>query len=291
MKDEKYRIYIVALLFTMLVWAGSFISIKIGLREVKPYNLAFYRFALASPILFLAVYLKKRLQRIKVKDLVYFIALALTGVTLLYTVQFVALLYTTATNSSILINTSVIFVAFMSFFLGEKFTKLKSAGVCLSFIGMVLIISKGKLEFFGSKTFVGDALMVFDGFLWASYTILGKNMLEKYNPDTLTTYAFAIGSILLFPFALFEGIANPFSLSITAWLSIAYLSLLCSVFAYMIWYSALRVMDATKVAVFVYIIPLFTAIMAFFVLGEEIDIFTALGGALIMLGVYLVERF
>ena len=43
----------------MLVWAGSFIFIKIGLQEIKPYNLAFYRFILTSPVLLLAVYLKR----------------------------------------------------------------------------------------------------------------------------------------------------------------------------------------------------------------------------------------
>ncbi|MBC7115396.1 MAG: DMT family transporter [Archaeoglobi archaeon] len=282
--------HVVALLLTMLIWAGSFIFIKIGLQEIKPYNLAFYRFTLASPVLLLAVYLKKKLEPVKLEDLLHIIILAITGVTLLYAVQFVALTYTTATNSSILMNTSVVFIAVMSFFLGEKFTKLKTLGLCSSFLGVMLVVSKGEFEFFSSKTFIGDMLIIFDGFLWAVYTILGKNLLEKYSPEVLTAYAFAIGSILLFPFALYEGITNPLSLSMTAWISLLYLSLLCSVFAYLIWYSALAVMEATKVAAFVYIIPFFTAIMAFSVLGEEIGIFTALGGILTITGVYLVER-
>lgn len=287
---KRQRMYIVALLLTMLIWAGSFIFIKIGLQEIKPYNLAFYRFILASPVLLLAVYLKKRLKSIKIRDILRIVILAITGVTLLYAVQFVALMYTTATNSSILMNTSVIFIAVMSFFLGERFTKLKTLGLCLSFLGVMLVVSRGKFEFFSSKTFIGDMLIIFDGFLWAIYTILGKSLLEKYSPDVLTAYAFTIGSILLFPFALYEGITNPLSLSMTAWISLLYLSLLCSVFAYLVWYSALTAMEATKVAVFVYIVPFFTAIMAFSVLGEEIGIFTALGGILTMTGVYLVER-
>ena len=133
---KRQRMYIVALLLTMLIWAGSFIFIKISLQEIKPYNLAFYRFILASPVLLLAVYLKKKLQSVKIKDVLRIVILAITGVTLLYAVQFVALMYTTATNSSILMNTSVIFIAVMSFLLGERFTKLKTLGLCLS--GMVL---------------------------------------------------------------------------------------------------------------------------------------------------------
>lgn len=276
----------------MLIWAGSFIFIKIGLQEIKPYNLAFYRFLIASPVLIIVVYLRGKLQPVNVMDFLKIIILALTGVTLLYAAQFVALLYTTAINSSILINTSVIFIALMSLFLGEKFTKLKTFGVLLSFLGVIMIVSKGySFEFFSSRTFVGDMLMIFDGFLWAIYTILGKSLLEKYSPEVLTTYAFAIGSILLFPFALYEGIANPFLLSQTSLISLLYLSLLCSVIAYVIWYSALTAMEATKVAVFVYIIPLFTAIMAFLVLNENIGIFTAIGGFLTMIGVYMAERY
>jgi len=287
----KQRVYTLVLLLTMLIWAGSFVFIKICLQEVKPYNLAFYRFAIASPIIIIAVKLRNRLQIVKIEDIPLIIVLAITGVTLLYAVQFVALTYTTATNSSILINTSVIFIALMSLFLGEEFTKLKAFGVCLSFIGVIFVVSKGKLEFFGSKTFVGDVLMIFDGFLWAVYTVLGKGMLEKYNPESLTAYAFAIGSMLLFPLAIYEGLANPLYLSTTTWISLLYLAVLCSVFAYLVWYSALTVMDATKVSVFIYVIPFFTAVMAYLVLGEDIGIFTVLGGILTILGIYFVEKY
>jgi len=82
-KEELRGMYTIALLFTVLLWAGSFIFIKIGLQEIKPYNLAFYRFILASPILLVAVYLKKRLKSVKIRDLPRIVILAITGVTLL----------------------------------------------------------------------------------------------------------------------------------------------------------------------------------------------------------------
>jgi len=130
-------IYASLLLITMLIWAGSFIFIKIGLKELGPYNLAFYRFLLASPALILLTYFRDKLKSVDTRDLPAIIILALTGVTLLYAIQFLALVYTTATNASILINTAVIFVAVISFlYYNEKFTKLKSFGVILSFIGV-----------------------------------------------------------------------------------------------------------------------------------------------------------
>jgi len=275
----------------MLIWAGSFIFIKIGLQEIRPFNLAFYRFLIASP-LFVFIFLKGNFKRPERSEYGKIIVLALTGATLLYAVQFVALLYTTATNSSILINTCVIFIALMSLFMGERLTRLKILGIIISFIGVVMIVSNGySFSFFTSDTLIGDLLMLFDGFLWAVYTIIGKSLLEKYSSDVLTAYAFIAGSFLLLPFAIYEGIVNPFTFSLLTWISLLYLALLCSVVAYVIWYSALKTMETTRVAVFVYIVPLFTAVMAYFVLNEKIGVFTAIGGFLTMLGVYITEKY
>jgi drug/metabolite transporter (DMT)-like permease len=282
---------LIGLLFVMVVWAGSFIFIKIGLEDLSPYNLAFYRFFIASPILFLYVYVSGRVVSVDVGDVPWMVLLALSGVTLLYVAQFVALVYTTATNASILINTSVIFIAIISYFYGEKFSKLRIAGVAVSFFGVMLILSKGNLSFFSNETFIGDVLMIINGLLWATYTLIGKKLLEKYSPEVLTAYVFVIGSVLLFPFAVYEGFTLPSEITINAWVSILYLAVLCSVFAYVIWYMALENMDATKVAVFIYLIPLFTAIMAFFILDERIDFFTVVGGVMTMIGVYLTERY
>ncbi|AEA46170.1 DMT family transporter [Archaeoglobus veneficus] len=283
------RLYIAALFLTMLIWAGSFIAIKIALRELSPFNLAFYRFLIATPLMLIAC---RNLRLPELKDLPNIVVLALTGVTLLYAVQFLALKLTTATNASILINTCAIFIALMSYILlGERFTGLKVAGIIVSFVGVVMIISNGFNAGFSGQTALGDVLMVFDGLLWAIYTVLGKRLLEKYGAGALTAYAFAAGTFLLLPFALYEGIEDIFSLTPQAWASLLYLSVLCSVFAYVVWYAALSHMDATEVAVFVYLVPLFTAIMAVFLLGEEITPFIAVGGVLTIAGVYMVEQY
>ncbi len=275
------------LLLTMVVWAGSFVFIKIGLKELDAFNLAFYRFALASPLLLLLVYFSGRLATLSRRDILRVCLLALTGVTLLYVVQFVALGYTTATNASILINTSVVFVALMGFLSGERVGARRAVGVAISFIGVMLIVSKGSVEFFTSRTFVGDTLMVFDGFLWAIYTVVGKEMLEKYSSEALTAYVFVLGTIFLFPFAAYSGLANPLHLQTETLVSILYLSILCSVFAYVVWYDVLEKADSVSVSVYIYLIPLFTAVIAFFALDEVPDAFTVMGGAMTLAGVYL----
>ncbi|AAB90720.1 MULTISPECIES: DMT family transporter [Archaeoglobus] len=274
------------LALTMLIWAGSFIFIKIGLKELDPFNLAFYRFLLASPLLMAWVFWKRGLAKPSGSEWLHLSVLALSGVTLLYAFQFLALKYTTATNASILINTSAVFVALWGLVKGEANPR-KLAGVFLSFAGVVLIVSKGTLEFFSSKTIFGDVLMIVDGFLWAVYTVLGSKMLLKYDHETLTAYAFALGTIFLIPFALMSGFANPVTFNPETVAALLYLSILCSVFAYVVWYYALTNADSTSVAVYVYLVPLFTAIFAFYALNEKPDFFTAIGGIITIAGVYL----
>ncbi|ADB58881.1 DMT family transporter [Archaeoglobus profundus] len=273
------------LLLVSLTWAGSFIAIKIALNYLDPCNLAFYRFLIATPIMLI---LFRPNLKIRLKDLPSLIILGLSGVTLLYVVQFTALELTTATKASILINTSVIFTAILShIFLREGMNVRKILGILIAFLGVFLVVSNGQINFTPN---LGDLLMIFDGLLWAIYTVLGKAMLKSYRVEHLTTYAFALGTAMLFPFALSKGLANPFEMSLGAILSLLYLSILCSVFAYLAWYYALKALPATNVAVFTYLIPLFTALLAYVLLKEEITMFTALGGILIVLGVYFVER-
>ncbi len=273
------------LLLVSLIWAGSFIAIKIALNEMDPYNLALYRFLIATPIL-VAIF-KPRLI-LNLREIAKFTILGLSGVTFMYVVQFTALELTTATKASILINTSAIFTALLSYlFLKEIISIKKLLGVLIAFLGVFLVVSNGEVNF---KPNLGDLLMIFDGLLWAVYTVLGKEMLKSYKAEDLTTYAFITGTLLLFPFAFARGLKNPLQLTLPATLSILYLSILCSVFAYLAWYYALEKLPTINVAVFIYIIPLFTALLAYILLREEITSFTILGGILITLGVYFVEK-
>jgi drug/metabolite transporter (DMT)-like permease len=146
------------LLLVSLIWAGSFIAIKIALSQMDPYNLAFYRFLIATPILI--VIFKPRLI-LNLREIAKFTILGLSGVTFMYVIQFSALELTTATKASILINTSAIFTALLSYlFLKEIINIKKLLGVLIAFLGVFLVVSNGEVNF---KPNLGDLLMIFDG--------------------------------------------------------------------------------------------------------------------------------
>ncbi len=278
-KEHAILVSIVA-----LIWGGSFIAVKIGVESISPVTLAFFRFAVASPLMLLILAGKRKLIRVSPNKIPWLIVLALTGVTLLYILQFTGIKYTSVTNSALLINTNVLFIAIFSWiFLKETFSYRKLMGVLLAFTGAIFVISKGSLSI--SPSMKGDMLILLSAICWAVYSIVGKKLLEKYDALSLTTYAFVIGTFLFIPFVYHD--LWSIKITIKEWAVILYLALPCSVFAYVAWYYALKRADATEVAIFLNLIPLFTMFLAHLVLKERITIFTLIGASFIIYGIYV----
>lgn len=281
------------LLALVLIWSGSWIAIKWGLTEIPPYSLAFFRFLIACPVIVAITYRLEGKKSLKINknEIITFSILGLLGVTLVQAIQVYALKFTSAINSSILINFNVPFIAiFAMIFLGEALNKKTAFGIFVSFIGAVIIVINGSLSGF-QKINIGDILIVLTGIFWAAYSIAGKKTMEQRTPLSMTSFSFLFGTIFLFPMALFE---SSFSfiggVTILGVGSVLYLSLLCSVYAYICWNRSMKCEKASNVAMFLYFVPVVTAIMAWFLLGEIITIFTVLGGILVIFGVYLAER-
>jgi len=285
----------VMLLVTTLIWAGSFIFAKLGLREIPPITFALLRFAIAFPVvtLFLTRQTNEFNTRTIRKDLISFTALALSGVTLNFVFQFYSLKFITATAGAIVINTSVVFMTvFSAVFLGETMTWRKVTGVLIAFLGTFIVISKGDWGIFGieSMEMIGYILMIAACICWAVYSILGKKVLEKYSPTFVTAVVFGLGTLYLVPFSIAElPWANLFGISLLGWFSVFYLAIPCSALAYVLWYEGIRRLDVTKAAVFLYAVPVLTLILSHVFLGEMITYAIVCGAVLVILGVHLTQ--
>ena len=281
------------LVLVSLVWAGSFIVVEIVTKEMDPIDLGFLRFLVATPLMFLLVVLRKKPLLLPKKELPWLVVLGLTGVTLLYLFQFIGIHYTNAPTASVLINTNVIFIAILSsLFLHETLTRKRVGGIVLSFIGVFVImfsdLSTQKMTF-DNLFFIGGILMLLSAFCWALYSLVGKHLLQRYDEFVITTYAFGLGTLFYLPFVFLHIGSVLQQTSLNGWLAILYLALTCSLFGYLGWYYALKHVDASKAAVFLNFIPLFTILMSFF-LGTSFTWFFLLGAGLIIYGVYLTQR-
>jgi len=286
----------VSLTTIILIWAGTFIFIRLALKEISPVTLAMARFSLATPILLaFSLFTREARRSFRAalrKDFALFSALGLTGVTLLYIFEFLSLRLISATTGSILINFHVILAMLLSAgFMGERLTATKLAGVFLAFAG-VLIITTGSQSMM-SLSFVeplGMLLMIVAAFCWAAYSVLSKKALVRYSVTVSTCAAFLLGTLYMIPFALVDGGMKALLDSTwVTWGSVFYLAISASVITYILWNRVLREAEITKVMVSLYAIPIPTAILSYFFLGEKVTQSLILGGVVVMLGVYLTQ--
>jgi drug/metabolite transporter (DMT)-like permease len=290
---NKNLIMTLLLILVSFVWAGSFIVVEITTKEIDPIDLGFLRFLVATPLMFLLVVLRKKPLLLPKKELPWLVVLGLTGVTLLYLFQFLGIHYTNAPTASVLINTNVIFIAILSgLLLHETLTRKRIGGIVLSFIGVFVImfsdLSTQEMAF-DNLFFIGGILMLLSAFCWALYSLVGKRLLRRYDEFVITTYAFGLGTLFYLPFVFLHIGPVLQQTSLDGWLAVLYLALTCSLFGYLGWYYALKHIDASKAAVFLNFIPLFTILMSFF-LGASFSWFFLLGAGLIIYGVYLTQK-
>ncbi len=281
------------LVLVSLVWAGSFVAVRITVEEISPVDLGFLRFLVATPFMVLILLLSKKETRLPIKDFLSLSVLGLTGVTLLYIFQFIGIEQTTASTAAVLINTNVIFVVILSAtFLKENFSFKKSLGIALSFFGVLVVIfaqMTNESIVFSNVFLIGCIFMVLSALCWAIYSIVGKKLLDKYDPFTVTTYAFILGTIFFLPVVLPDTTDVVQNISFNGWISILYLALICSVFGYVAWYYALSKIEAGRAVVFLNLIPLFTIVISFFT-GEIPTFLFLIGASLIIYGVYLTQK-
>jgi len=281
-------------LFTVLVWGASFVAIKIGLKYVPPITLVWMRFALGLVIIGAIVALRHQFSLPKPKDWFYFALLGFLGITFHQWLQSTGLITSAATTTGWIVASMPIFIALLGWLvLKEKLNWLQALGILLAAFGVLLVITHGDLNALVSGKFgtPGDILILISAPNWAVFTILSRRGLKTYPAALMMFYVMAFGwlfsSILFVAGRGWESIHN---IATDGWLALGFLGVFCSGVAYIFWYDALKVLPVAQVGTYLYIEPVVTVIVAFLLLGERITLAGVLGGAVILLGIYLVNR-
>ena len=292
MKSRPFLVYGL-LLFASISWAGSFIAVRLTYEEIPPFMLGFLRFALATPIMFLLLLLLKKPFFLSKEKLPHVIVLALTGVTLLYMLQFTGVSLTSASTGGVLINTNVLFISlFSAIFLHERFNWLKTLGILVSFTGVILVVvgqMSNEAIVFDSIFLFGCMYIILSAVCWAVYSIVGKQLLKKEDSLVVTANAFLVGTLFFIPLVYTDITPVVQNISFQGLLAVVYLGLFCSVFAYLAWYYALSKNEAAETAVFLNFIPLFTILFSFFIDEYPTPVFL-IGAIIIITGVFLVQK-
>ena len=281
-------------LFAVIVWGASFIATKVALRDVSPVTVVWTRFAMGVIILGAIVSARRQISLPARNELAYFALLGFLGITFHQWLQSTGLVTAQATTTAWIVATTPVFIAVLGWlFLKEFLGWPQMVGILMAGAGVLLVVSKGDLASLTSGKFgtLGDFLIMLSAPNWAVFSILSRRGLEKHPAARMMFYVMTIG--WLFSSVLFFAGPGPSELSqltTQGWLGVAFLGIFCSGLAYIAWYDALQSLPASQVGVFLYIEPLVAVIMAGVLLGETVNLLSMLGGGVILLGVYLVNR-
>lgn len=283
---KKYKIWMM-LTACNLFWAGNYVFGKYLINEMTPLWITFSRWSVASLLLLgIACIFEKPNWSLVIKRWPMYIVMGLLGLVGYNMVLYSALDYTSSTNAALVsaLNPGVI-VLFSVFLLKERLTRLQLGGMALSLLGVLVILTGGKLTQLLAMDFNrGDLLMIVAVLLWTGYSLLAKRI-KEVPPITLTAMSALFATFILAPFALDEGIRIQ-DISSLATMGIVYIIIFPSVGSFVFWNISVRQIGASQAGIFLNLIPVFTAIISWS-LGEKISSFQILGGILVFSGVYL----
>jgi drug/metabolite transporter (DMT)-like permease len=198
---------------------------------------------------------------------------------------------TTAMNISLIYAASPVMIALGAvWWLGERFSLRQSLGVVLAMAGVVHVVVQGQWRALAEVQWVlGDLLIVVAAMSWAAYALMQKKWVSPLGSTARLAAMCAGGVVVLLPFALWElTLESTPPLTPTALWLMVLAALLPGVLAYWFYGWTQKVLGASRVAVTLYLGPLYTAVAAWLVLNEPMGWFHLVGGLMILAGVGLV---
>lgn len=285
------------LLFTMialmvLIWTVNFVAGKIALRHMPAMLLVSSRLELAALVMAVIYFLSPRRTKLDRRDIKTFLLLGILGVVINQGGFTLGLKYTSVGHSAIIIALAPVVVLLLAGIAGlETITRGKALGMALCFVGVIVLGSENGLGSGGAGSLVGDLITFASVTGYSIYAVLAKRVVDRYDTVTMNFFNFLIAAIVALPLASYEWVhADWTSVGWAGWAGLAYMAILSSVVGYMIYYWALRHMDASRLAATTYIEPLLAILLGAVFLGERFTAHLLAGGALVLTGVYITER-
>jgi drug/metabolite transporter (DMT)-like permease len=278
------------ILLMVLGWSFNFIIGKITLRYIDPFTLTSFRIILSALAMLPIYFLMPRRSHLNRKDLWNFIVLGFFGVLINRGLFTVGLDYTTAGHSALIVAAGPILILVLAQMHGlEGATWQKISGMALCVFGVIVLVGGDALHLH-SDTWVGDLITLAGTIGFAVYTVLAKKVARQYDTISMNTFCNLAGAILVLPLALRQTLRLRWSsVGWLGWTGLAYMVLISSVAAYLIYFWALRHVSASRLAMFTYVEPPLATILGVVLLGEKLTSMLLLGGGLILAGVYLAE--
>lgn len=288
MKIDKIWVYTAAILAT-LFWGFSFVWFKQAFLVYKPITVVFLRLIVATILLNIYIKISGKTQIIAKQDFKLFLLLAFFEPFCYFLGESFGLTFVSATVAAIIIATIPLFTPFFTYFLiKEKLTIYGVLGLIISFFGVLLIVTK---DYSGVTTIKGIILMFFAVFSAISYGILVKKLTVRYSGFTIVKWQNLIGMIYFLPvFFIFE-FSHFLSVKpdVGVIIIILKMAIFASTLAFILIAYVIKKIGLINANIFANLIPVFTAIIAYFILKESFDIKKIIGIMIVICGLFVSQ--
>lgn len=286
---NSQRLALPALLVAIIIWASSFVVMKIAVAEFGPMLTVFLRMILAAAVLFffIPVFRKENYQR---GDWKWFLALALCEPCLYFVFEGLALTYTTASEAGMITSLQPLMVAVAAFyFLNEKLNARLLGGCGIAVAGAVLLSLTGEASESAPNPVLGNFLEFCAIAFAAAYSIVARRLMHRYSPLFLTGIQTFVGSVFFLPAVYLSGDSIPANISWDGAMAILFLAWGVNIIAFTCYNFSLGKMPASQAGAWLNLLPLACLFFGWLLLDEQLTVLQYLGALIVLVGVIVSQ--
>lgn len=290
-KDHRSRLRAyLALVLMSLLYSGNLISARVLAPQVPPIALSALRGVLGLMVLVpLAWRPLKTSPKLTKRDLASMALLGFLGITLAYASFLWGMRYSTASNAAIIFATSPAMTnVLLAVGWRVKPARSQVMGIVVAFLGLAIVISQGSLgQLLAFHLSLSDLALLGNVMAVALFTIFGQSVMTRFAPIVTTVYSLFFGTLFLLPYGLWEIAQQGWHPSWGGWLIFLYMGFIVTGFALFLNFAAIEVIGSGQSAVFGNLSPVFSMVLAVFLLGEHLYTYHLVGFVLVLSGIFL----
>ncbi|MCG8579598.1 MAG: DMT family transporter [Bacteroidales bacterium] len=287
--SERFKV-LGSMVLSMICWAFSFVWIKQAFLSFNPLTIVLGRLVISAGLLYIILKLLKQLKPMQKADFKWFVLLAFFEPFLYFMGESFGLELVSSTVGAVIVSTIPLFAPITDkLFFKSRVSWSNILGIFVSFAGVLLLIFK---EDFTLTAPIKGILLVFLAVIAAlGYSVVLKKIPKGYNAVSIITYQNAIGIFFFLPLFLTYDYPNLGDIDIKteAVVAVIFLAVFASSLAFIFFTYGMRIIGITKANVFVNMIPVFTAVIAWWVLDEVLTLQMLIGICIVISGVFVSQ--
>ncbi len=289
MRNKDLLAYLSAL-GAAFFWSFSFIWFKIAYKGYDPITVVIFRLAISAVLITVIALAMKRMQRPARNDWGLFVLMAFFEPFVYFLGESYGLKYVSSTVAAVIVATIPLISPLAAwYFFREKLKWMNVAGLLFSFVGVGLVVLNGSFRFDAAPLGIGLEFMAVLAAI--AYSVVLRHLVGRYNTLTIIAYQNIIGVLFFLPlwlgFEYHDFVTRPFHAE--AFRAIVFLAVFASTLAFVFFTQSIRHLGVNRSNTFINLIPVFVAILSFFILDEELGMQKLVGIVVVVGGLFLAQ--